>query len=224
MPELTVTEAIKQRRSIRGFQDQQVPQEVLQEIFTTANGAPSNCNTQPWHVSVVSGAKRDQLAEALVAEILSGKRPQFDFKPGDANLSGIYKERQFDCAMRLYGTMGIDRKDRAKRNELMLQNWQFFGAPHVAFISMPSSMGEVNAVDIGIYLQTLMLLLVEHGLGSVPQGALAMYPDPVREIVGIPEGNSLICGLSFGYPADDEQINKVITDRVSLETNVVFVQ
>ena len=104
-----------------------------------------------------------------------------------------------------------------------MKNWEFFDAPHVAFISMPTSMGPVNAVDVGIYLQTLMLILVEHGLASCPQGALAFYPDEVFKIANIPEGNGIICGLSFGYEDIGTQINQVIMDRAPLADLVQFI-
>jgi len=219
---LTVIQALQQRRSIRGFEPREVPAELIEEIFTKASMAPSNCNTQPWHVNVVSGEARKKLEEQLMAGIMQGAQPQFHFKPGDMGLSGVYKERQFDCAARYYGTMGIERSDRDKRNWLMAKNWQFFGAPHAAFISMPKTMGEVNAIDIGVYLQTLMLLLVEHGLASCPQGALAAFPEPVKAITPIPEGNELIVGLSFGYEAVGEQINKVTMERAPLSDTVTF--
>ena len=219
---LTVIQALQQRRSIRGFEPREVPAELIEEIFTKASMAPSNCNTQPWHVNVVSGEARKKLEEQLMAGIMQGTKPQFHFKPGDMDLAGVYKKRQFDCAARYYGTMGIERTDRDKRNWLMAKNWQFFGAPHAAFISMPKTMGEVNAIDIGIYLQTLMLLLVEHGLASCPQGALAAFPEPVKAITPIPEGNELIVGLSFGYEAVGEQINKVTMERAPLGDTVTF--
>ncbi len=220
---MQVTDALRGRRTIRGFKSTPVADELIRNIFETAQQAPSNCNTQPWEVFVVSGEARDELEKALVAEILAGKQPSPAFPPGDADLTGVYRERQYECAARYYGTMGIEREDRDARNELMLRNWQFFGAPHVAFLCMPVSMGPVNAIDIGIYLQTLMLLMVEHGLGSCPQGALAFFPDPVREIAGIPEDMGIICGLSFGYADDDAVINTARMTRAPLGDCVSFV-
>ncbi len=220
---MRVADAVKVRRSIRGFKPDPVPDALLREILEAARHAPSNCNTQPWHLTVVSGEARQRLEEAMIGEILGGKAPSPAFKPGDAELTGVYKERQYACAMGYYGTMGIERHEKDKRQALMLKNWEFFGAPHVAFLSMPASMGVVNAVDIGIYLQTLMLLLVDYGLASIPQGALAFYPDPLLEIAQLPEGHAIICGLSFGYEAPDEQINKVTMDRAPLEDTVSFV-
>jgi hypothetical protein len=223
MHTMNVSDAISARRSIRGFKPDPVAPELLEKIFTTASLAPSNCNTQPWHIVVVSGQARIDLQTAIFAEMSAGKAPSPAFPPGDQGLTGDYKDRQYQCAFGYYGTMGIERHEKDKRFALMMKNWEFFGAPHVAFISMPTSMGPVNAIDVGIYLQTLMLVLVEHGLASCPQGALAFYPDEVKKIANIPEGNGIICGLSFGYEDVGAQINKVIMDRAPLADTVQFI-
>ena len=220
---MTVSEAMRKRRTIRGFRPEPVAEDLLKKILETAQLSPSNCNTQPWFLTVVSGQARDKLEQALMAELISGKTPTPVFTLGDANLEGIYKERQYACAADYYQTMGVERADKAGRNELMAKNWQFFGAPHVGFLTMPSTMGPVNAIDMGIYLQSLMLLLVEHGLDSCAQGALANFPDPIKEIAGIPEGHGIICGLSFGYADEEAKINEVKMDRADLKQSGKFV-
>ncbi|MBT8149469.1 MAG: nitroreductase [Pseudomonadales bacterium] len=219
---MNVTEAIKERRTIRGYKTDPVPDALIREIFALAQQSPSNCNTQPWHVAVVSGETREKLEQALVGEIISGKAPQPAFQAFDLDLDEVYKQRQYACAADYYSTMGIARENKDARNALMLKNWQFFGAPHAAFISMPKSMGPINAIDVGIYLQSLMLLMVERGLASCPQGALAFFPDPVFELAHIPQDNGLLCGLSFGYPDDNAQINQVKMPRADVEQSVQF--
>ena len=219
---MKVSEAIKARRTIRGFKKDRVPESLLEEIFELAQHSASNCNTQPWHTVVVSGDKRDKLENLMLTEIMSGGSPSPGFKPGDQELKGVYRERQIACASDYYGTMGISREDKDARNALMVQNWQFFGAPHAAFISMPKSMGEVNAIDIGIYLQSLMLLLTEYGLASCPQGALAFFPKSVYELCDIPEENAILVGLSFGYAEEGAKINTVKMPRAPLSESVSF--
>lgn len=205
---MDVTEAIKTRRTIRGFSPDPVPDETIREIIDIARYAPSNSNTQPWHVSVVSGEARAQLEAAIFAEMNDGRKPYPQWPPGGAGLHGVYKQRQRDCAYEYYDAVGIDREDKKARAELATKNWAFFGAPHAAFFSMPDTMHRANAIDIGIFLQTIMLLMVERGISSCPQGALAAYPGPVKEIAGIPEGNAIICGLSFGYADENAPANK----------------
>lgn len=219
---MNVAETIKARHSIRGFKPDRVDPKILHHIFDTARWSASNCNIQSWRVDIVSGQAKDTLSKQMLGEIMAGKEVYPDFEAGNANLYGVYRDRQYACAMGYYSTMGIERSDKKGRNELMLKNWQFFDAPHVAFISMPKVMNQVNAVDIGIYLQNVMLLMVENGLGSCAQGALAFYPGPAKAMLNIPEDHGILVGLSFGYPDEDAQINRVRMDREPVENHVFF--
>jgi nitroreductase len=219
---MTLSDAIKLRRSVRGYLDKPVDPELIKSIFLQAQDSPSNCNTQPWHVVVVSGRSRDKIEEAMIGEIMSGKAPSPHFTPGDQNLKDQYRKRQVACAISLYDAMNIKYEEKDKRQQLMLRNWQFFGAPYAAFFSMPKSMSEINAVDMGIYLQTLMLLLTENGLASCPQGALATYTDAVHEMANIPEDHAVMFGLSFGYADPDNKINKFDVGREQLDKCVEF--
>ena len=220
---MQLLDALAQRRSIRAYQNQAVDPQIIRDIFSLAQQAPSNCNSQPWHVSVVSGAARDQLETALVERVSQGQQPVSAFKPYDIGFVGDFRERQISCAVELWNAVGIERGDKAARHELFLDNWRFFGAPHVAFISMPLNMGEGNALDVGIYLQTLMLLMVEHGLGCCPQGALALYPEPVFDIAKIPEDHGLLCGVSFGYPDQSAAKNQLKMPRLAVDESVSFI-
>ena len=220
---MNLIDLLNKRKAVRAYLDKEVPQDLIREIFAQAQQSASNCNTQPWHVSIISGQVKDQLAKDLVAQVSSGHAPSPVFQPGDYGLSDEYKVRQVDCAMALYDSVGVERSDKPARMELMLKNWQFFGAPHVAIFSMPKIMKEVNAVDVGIYLQAVMLLMVENGLASCPQGALAFYPEPILEVAQIPEENGILFGLSFGYEDTDAEINRTKTDRADLEDVTVFV-
>ncbi|HSG60549.1 MAG TPA: nitroreductase [Pseudomonadales bacterium] len=219
---MNVAEAITRRMSIRGFKPDPVDQSLLNHIFETARWSASNCNIQSWLVNVVSGETKNRLAQALVAEVASGKEGYPDFHAGNLGLVGVHRDRQFECAARLYDTLGIERSDRQARNAQMLKNWQFFGAPHAAFISIPKYMKDGNMLDVGVYLQSLMLLMVENGLGSVAQGALSLYPGPAKEMLNIPEDYGIVVGLSFGYPDETAQVNKATMDRVPLESQVFF--
>ncbi len=216
---MNVSEAVRARRTIRAFKDEPVPEEVIREVLDLARHAPSNSNTQPWRIDVVSGAARQQLQAAIFAEIKSGVKPYPAFPPGGTGLLGRYKERQRECAYQYFSAVGIDQDDKKARAALSMKNWEFFGAPHAAFLSYPETMHRANAIDMGIFLQTIMLLLVERGIASCPQGALATYPGPVKAMLPIPEENAILCGLSFGYPDLDAPINSTAAkmDRESVE-------
>ena len=219
---MNVSQAIKQRRSVRAYLDKPVDLELIKEIFSQAQRAPSNCNTQPWHVVVVSGDSRDKIEKAMMSEIMAGKPPTPHFTPGDHKLQDEYRKRQIECAVSLYDSLNIKREDKQERQELMGRNWQFFGAPHAAFFSMPKSMSEINAVDMGIYLQSIMLLMTQYGLASCPQGALAMFTDSIWEMANIPDNNAIMFGLSFGYAETDNRINKFDVGRTDLANSVEF--
>jgi len=222
---MTVTEALLKRSTVRGFLKKPVPQETIKEIINIARQAPSNSNTQPWHIAVVSGKARYDMEQEIMEGLKAGTlKPHSAFPAGGMGLKGEYKQRQYDCAYKYYGSMGVDREDKAGRQRLLLKNWQFFGAPHGAFISMPETMHRANALDIGIFLQTMMLLFVERGIDSCPQGALAAFPTIVRKYVHVPDGNAIMCGLSFGYKEEGAQINSAKMDRVPLDKMASFAE
>ena len=213
---MTATSLIRNRYSVRGFSSAPVPEDTIREVVNIARLAPSNSNTQPWHLAIVMGEARERLEGRVFEFMRNGGKPHPTFPPGGAGLTGPYKDRQYDCAFRYYDTMGIARSDMEGRQRLLERNWKFFGAPHAAFLSMPKSMHRANAIDLGIFLQSLMLLFSERGIATCPQGALAAFPDLVREVVTIPEDNAIMCGLSFGYEAEGEQINTVRMPREPL--------
>ena len=218
---MSVSAALAQRHSVRAFKSTPIAPALLEEIFTLARQAPSNCNVQPCRAYVVSGAKKDLLKEALLRAVASGKPANPDFE-WDVRYQGAHRERQFGSAYALYGAMGIERSDRARRQAAMLRNWSFFDAPHAAFFTMAKYLKLTGAVDLGIYAQTLALLMAERGIASCMQGALGMYPDPARRMFGLSEDVGILFGMSFGYADEDAPANKARTDRVALDASVSF--
>lgn len=195
---MKLVDAIQQRRTVRGFTDQIIDDDTLNRLFTQAQQAPSNCNTQSWKAYVVNGERCRQLADSLYLHVSKGNAPSpdFGFMP---TYEGIYRDRQVVCAHTLYSNINIARDDKPARMAALLQNYQLFGAPHVVFIGMPKSYGIVNAVDIGIYVQNLLLVMTSMGIASCPQGALGYYPLVVREHLDIDDEIGILLGISFGY-------------------------
>ena len=122
---MNVTEAVQKRRTVRQFLPDPVPEPVIREIVDIARQAPSNSNTQPWHISVVSGAARDRLQQNIMTKLQEGMEPHPYWPPGGVGLEGAYKERQYACAWEYYGTMGVARDDKEGRQNLLLRNWNF---------------------------------------------------------------------------------------------------
>jgi nitroreductase len=214
-------DVVTRRRSVRGFLPTPIPEHLLREIFVLAREAPSNCNTQPWLTYVVSGERRVKLRESLLAAVTS-ESPSVDVPYESKLYAGIYKERQQDCAARLYAAMGIAREDQQARAQALLENYGFFGAPHVGFICVPSFAGLREMVDVGMYVQTLMLGMAAHGIASCPQTALGMYVRPVRAALDIPADQKLLLGLSFGYEDQQVAANSGRMPRASLSESTVF--
>jgi len=218
---MTLTELLEGRFSVRAFVDKPVPQETLNAIFSDAQLSQSNCNVQPWQIYVVSGAKKDALKDKLLAAVMSGNKPnpEFNWLP---NYQGVHRDRQFGSANALYSSMGIERGDKKGRMGAMVRNWTFFDAPHAVFFTMEKYLDIMGAVDMGIYAQTLSLLMTEKGISSCMQGALGQFPDPVKEFLGIPDELGILFGMSFGYADLEAPVNTTRTDREPAEKSVVF--
>ena len=218
---MSVQAILASRHSVRGFKPEPVDAALLRRVFSLAQQAPSNCNAQPWQVYVASGSAREQLSRELQALIVGGARPEPKFG-WLAKYEGIHRKRQIGSAVALYGAMGISRDDKLERQQAFLRNWDFFGAPHVAFFTMPLNMREMGAVDLGIYAETLALLLEEHGIQSCMQGALGQFPEPVEAFFDVREDWGVLFGMSIGYADPDHPANQARTDRADVSDAVVF--
>lgn len=219
---MTIAETIQNRTSVRAFINRPVPEETLKEIFSQAQNSPSNCNVQPWQTYVVSGPKKDELKALLIDEVITKMKPNPDFD-WQVKYEGIHKDRQYKSAFALYDSMGIDREDKNARSMAMLRNWSFFDAPHAAFFVMEKYLGLMGAVDLGIYAQSLALLMNENGISCCMQGALGQFPDPVRNFFNYPESQGVLFGMSFGYADTDADVNKTRTERAALNQSVQFI-
>ncbi len=205
------TDVVAKRRSIRAFHAKPVAKEIIERVFRLGLKAPSNCNTQPWYVHIASGSKIEYLRSALPDKFMAGQL-QLDY-PYDGVYQGEFKVRQYAAAQALYDSLGIAREDKVKRHQAFMRNFTFFDAPHVAFFYLPEEFGLREACDLGMFAQTVMLGLVNEGLGSCPQTALGFHAGTIKESLGIPDDRKLMFGLSFGYPIDEEPVNACLTDR-----------
>ena len=210
---------VSNRRSIRDFKPDPVPQDIIASVFGGAQRAPSNCNTQPWFVHVVTGETLEQLRAELPAKFAAGEIA-LDF-PYDGHYEGVYRDRQYASATALYDSLGIAREQRAERNAWFMRNFSFFDAPAVAFFTLPTGFGLREACDLGMFAQTVMLGLTALGLGSCPQTALAFLANVIRPTLGLGDHEQLMFGMSFGYP-NDTAVNAVRTERAALEDVVTF--
>ncbi len=217
----SVSDAIRTRHSVREFEDRAIPESALRELLEDALRAPSWKNSQPWQLHVLTGAKKTDLAQKLVAAASGAATPRPDTAwlesyPNDA------RKRMFDLGMQVYGVAGIDRKDKAARDAFMLRNFEFFGAPAAIFITTKFELNFFVGLDIGCLLESILLLARAQGLGTCPQAALGAFPDVVRSELGLGQEHHVVCGLSIGYPKAESELNRFHAPRESFESLVKF--
>jgi nitroreductase len=207
---------VRARRSTRLFlRDKPVPRELLDEALSLAMRAPSNSNVQPWRVFIASGPRRDRLVEALLEEASIEL-------PVTTGIPESYLSLRQELGALVYGSMGIARHDVEGRRLAQLRNWEFFRAPVGAVVCMHRDLGMVDALGVGMFLQTFVLALTERGLGSCVQVSIAAYPEILRAHLGIPEDLTVLCGMSIGYPDPAFAGNSLAVPRNPVADNVVF--
>ena len=217
------SDVVNSRYSCRAYLPQQVEEEKLQHIFQLAGRAPSNCNVQPWHCHVLSGAACENMRDKLCAEARANPMSTADFE-FSGKFIGPYRDRQICAAIGLWEKQGVERKDKAMRDWSWMRNFQLFDAPHVAFVFLENNFNEELriAADVGMYVQTLMLAMTDAGLGCCAQTSLSFYPHLVRRELGVNDNYKLLLGISFGYADNSDPANEFRTDRAPLNETTVF--
>ncbi len=217
---MKVTDAVYARKSIRSFLDTPVSDETIKELLEKAARAPSGGNLQPWRVFVINGSSMPRLQQHLAAA--EGQRaPAYQIYP--ENLTSPYRDSRFKVGEDMYALLGIPREDKAARFAHLARNYEFFGAPAAFFCFVDKQMGPPQWSDLGMFLQTFMLLAQEAGLGTCPQEAWAMRSEAVSAFVEAGEELMLFCGMAVGYVNTDAPVNTLVSDREPLEVWAKFV-
>jgi nitroreductase len=214
------TTVVQERRSVRQYLPTPVPRDVLATVLDAAQRSPSNCNTQPWQVHILSGDIKDDFSKAITTAFDAGlDTKDFSFAVTDYDTASQARARAQGAAY--YQALGIGRDDFDERRDAARRNLTFFGAPHVALLFMPAVGDNVRiAADIGMYAQTFLLSLVAHGLAGIPQTMLGSYAEQARLLLGLPDDTKLLFGISFGYPDPDHPAAQYDIGRISASDNV----
>jgi hypothetical protein len=217
---MDVAEALRARRSVRGFRPDPVPMAILERIFEAAQRAPSWCNIQPWRAVVTAPSVTDRLRAALLAAATSS--PPTPEHPFPAEYPPPYDVHRRECGVALYRAMGVARDDHGGRRDAWLRNYACFDAPHAAIVSMDRRFAVYAAIDVGCWLQSVLLAMTEHGVSACPQAALAAYPSAVRSVLPVPASEAILFGISLGYEDPAVGANGCRTTRSPLAENVRF--
>jgi nitroreductase len=220
---MDVYQAVAGRRSARGFLPRAVDYETIQRVLAAACQAPSSGNLQPWHLFVLTGEPLREVITRTTQRIGENDEPdppEYAIYP--PKLVSPYRDRRFRVGEEMYATLGIGRDDKAGRRSQFLRNFEFFGAPVGLLCYVDRRMGPAQWPDLGMYLQTVMLLLAAEGLGSCPQAAWSQYHRTVAQVVSPPEELMLFCGMSIGYPDPDHPLATMRTERAPLHDVSTF--
>lgn len=213
---MTILELIQQRRSVRAFLTKPVSIDIISEILNTARFAPSGCNTQPWKVAILGPLHKQQLAKEIIEARNHSieSHPDYQYYPRDWHEP--YKSRRFSCGSALYGALGIMYHDKASREKIWDLNYHFFNAPIGLIFHIDCTLDTGSYIDMGIFLQNVMLAARHFGLETCAQASLADYPNQVRKVLALDSTQTIICGMALGYPDPDAKINQCRTNRIPI--------
>ena len=217
-----LSELLQARHSCRAFLDRPVERPVIESIFAQAQRTASWCNSQAWQVSIASGAGVERFRAGLLEAVNSGSEGGSDF-PSPHEYRGVYQERRRECGFQLYEAVGVARGDKEGYARQSMENFRMFGAPHVAILTSDPGLGVYGAVDVGGYLQVLLLAMQAHGVAAIAQAALARHSSLVKSLLGIADERKVVCGLSFGYEDTAHPANRFRTRRAPLEEVIAWV-
>lgn len=206
---MNVTDAVQRRIAVRAFKPDPVPGEVVREILQKAAKAPSGGNLQPWRVYALGGQELQDLKDQMRGR--PADPPEYAVYPPD--LWDPFRTRRYANGEDLYATIGIPRDDKPARMAQISRNGEFFGAPVGLFFFIDRKLGPPQWADLGMYMQTVMLLAVEKGLDTIAQEYWARYSKAIPEFLGAPEDHMLFAGMGLGYRDEDHPINTLKSRR-----------
>ncbi len=220
-----VDDAIVSRRSIRAFLPRPVPRETVEDLLRVASRAPSGTNTQPWKVTVLTGAALQRLSARLLAihedpAQRAGLEGAYDYYPRE--WVSPYIDRRRKVGWDLYGLLGIERSDKARMHAQHGRNYRFFDAPVGLIFTIDRVMAQGSWLDYGMFLQNLMVAARARGLDTCAQAAFVDFHRAIAEELGLSDQEELVCGMSLGWADPSAVENSLVTERAPLEAFVRF--
>jgi nitroreductase len=214
---MNVTEAVLKRQAVRAFRPTPVPGGVVRALLETARHAPSGGNLQPWHVYVLSGTPLDDFVATIAGKLSRGERETAEYDVYPRGLWEPLRGRRSKAGEQRYRALGIGREANGQA-VLEERNFRFFGAPVGLFFCLDRRVGPPQWSDLGMYMQTLMLLATEQGLATCPQEVWANWPKTIRTVLKLPDELMLFAGMSLGYADETSPMNGYRTERETIDT------
>ena len=215
-----LNEILEGRFSCRGYLDKQVSTDTIKKIVSSASHVPTWCNAQPWQVIVTKGEETKALGEVLCRAAKDGPMvPDFEWPK---EYTGAYLDRRRECGYQLYEAVGIKRDDRERRSAQMMENFRFFGAPHVAIVTSEADLGPYGSMDCGGFIALFTLAAKAMGVASVVQASVTGYAPVIRKHFKIPDKRLIQTAITFGYEDPDHPANNFRTSRASIGDVVSF--
>ena len=219
---MRLDEALRARKSVRAFKPDPIPRALMEELLQEASLAPSGTKVQPWKVHVIAGEVRARLE----AEVLAHRETQPDDNRAEFPRTGKRKEpytgRMRTLGKAMYSLIGIPKGDEAANWAQWGRNYKFFDAPVGLIFTIDKDLDSMSFIDIGIFLQTLMLAAKARGLDSCAQGAWNQYWSVTRRVLNVPDEDYIVCGLSLGYADPDAAVNTLVSEREPVEAFATF--
>jgi nitroreductase len=213
---LSFPQLLTDRRSVRAYLPTPVSETALHDVLMQARQAPSGANLQPGAFVQVRGVMRDALSADLVEAWRHGREEAEDYSYFPKPMPHTLRRRQVAAAQALYGALGVARDDRAGRDAQFERNFRFFDAPVALIVTMPHDMGSGCYMDLGMTLYGLMLAAQAQGLATCAIGALASYPNLIRQHLALDATSHIVCGIALGYADPDAPVNQTQTTRCAL--------
>ena len=220
----SVSEALDTRLTCRAFTNKVPEKSVIIDLLEKAKRAPSGGNLQPWKIWVVSGNPLKDFIEDVAHKIKEnpmGEGTEYNIYP--KNLKEPYESRRREVGRSMYEVLNIPKEDKAGRLNQFKRNFEFFGAPVAIFFAIDRQMQEGQWSDLGMFMQSIMLLAREEGLHTAPQEAWAIWYKTVSKFLNIPEELMLFCGMGIGYADEDDPINTFRSKRVNIQDFADFI-
>ena len=216
---MKVSEAVLSRRSVRAFLDIQIDNELIKSLLIKASRSPSGGNLQPWKIFILNN---DSLKKFISFQQnwSDPETPAYDIYP--SKLKEPFRTSRYELGEQMYSILGISRDNKEGRMKQVMKNFEFFGAPAALFCFVDRQMGPPQWSDLGMFLQTFMLLAKEAGLDTCAQEAWSIKQDSVSQFVNAGDEDILFCGMSIGYQDPKAIINSLVSDRRPIETWATF--